>query len=142
MQRTILFLSILIFGSMAYAQKIDTHHINPDSSNYPNVYVKLIHTDSAQSTYMIWVKNWVLPHYHAHHTEYIQVLSGRGRMTLDSSTFTIRKGDVIVIPKGSVHSVKTLSRHALKVMSVQAPKFDGDRIWINKPKETVSSNKK
>lgn len=131
MQRYLLLLCTALFSYATMAQKLDTHHINPDSSNYNNLFVKLLHDDTTQSTYMIWVKNSVLPHYHAHHTEYIHVLSGKARMTLDSTTMTIRKGDAIIIPKGSIHSVKTLSRQPLKVISVQAPHFDGDRIWVD-----------
>lgn len=130
MQRLLFILCTLSFVLSSLGQKIDTHHINPDSTNYPNVYVKTISNDSVQSTFIIWVKQSVQPHYHAHHTEYVQVLSGKGRMTLDSTSFSIRKGDVILIPMGTVHSVKTTSRHALKVISVQAPHFDGDRVLV------------
>ncbi len=137
MQRLFLFLSTVLFCTLAVAQKLDTHHINPDSTDYPNVFVKPIHQDTAQSTFIIWVKNSVRPHYHAHHTEYIQVLSGAGKMTLDSNTFKIRKGDVILVTKGSVHSVITTSRSPLKVISVQAPKFDGDRIWVQQQQTTI-----
>jgi mannose-6-phosphate isomerase-like protein (cupin superfamily) len=51
-------------------------------------------------------------------------------MRLDSSTFTIRKGDVVFIPQKSIHTVKTVSKEPLKVISIQTPLFDGDRIWV------------
>jgi quercetin dioxygenase-like cupin family protein len=116
------------------AQKLDTHHINPDSSNYDNVYVKKVNEDSLQSTFIIWVKQSIQPHYHAHHSEYVQVLSGKAMMTLDTTTFSIAKGDIILIPMGAVHSVKVISRQPLKVISRQSPVFDGDRVWVL-PKE-------
>jgi mannose-6-phosphate isomerase-like protein (cupin superfamily) len=51
-------------------------------------------------------------------------------MRLDSSNFTIQKGDVIFIPQKSIHAVKTLSKKPLKVISIQTPLFDGDRVWV------------
>ena len=38
----------------------------------------------------------------------------------------------IKIPATTIHSVETISKKPLKVVSVQAPKFDGDRIWVQK----------
>lgn len=131
MQRIFLILLTAFFGLTVLAQKIDTHHINPDSTDYPNVYVKKVAEDSLQSTFIIWIKGTVLPHYHAHHTELVEILSGKGRMTLNGETFVVHKHDIIRIPKGSVHSVTNLHHRPLKVLSIQAPQFDGDRVYIN-----------
>jgi mannose-6-phosphate isomerase-like protein (cupin superfamily) len=129
MQR-IFFISLTAFLSLSiYAQRIDTHHINPDSTSYPNVYVKTIAQDTLQSTFIIWIKNTVQPHYHASHTEVVEILSGKGRMTLNGKTFIVHKNDIIIIPKGSVHSVTNLHHRPLKVLSIQAPRFDGDRVY-------------
>jgi quercetin dioxygenase-like cupin family protein len=136
MQRILFILLTCILAISANAQKIETHHINPDSSDYPNVYVKQVAEDSLQSTYIIWVKNSVQAHYHSDHTEIVEILSGKGRMTLNGETFIVHKHDIIVIPKGSVHSVKNLHHRPLKVLSIQAPKFDGDRIWVGTDKST------
>jgi mannose-6-phosphate isomerase-like protein (cupin superfamily) len=58
------------------------------------------------------------------------VLEGKAEMTLNDKTFSIKKGDVIFIPKNSFHSVKTTSKIPLKVLSIQAPYFDGkDRVF-------------
>lgn len=130
MQRFILILGLALFGNCTWAQKIDTHHLNPDSTNYPNVYVKKVAEDSLQSTFAIWIKGTVQPHFHAQHTEFVEVLSGKARMTLNGKTFIIHKHDKILIPRGSVHSVTNLHHRPLKVLSIQAPKFDGDRVWI------------
>ena len=128
-------LSLIIISTfcfvLAQAQLINTNENVPDSVSYPNVYVKPIHTDSLQSTFMIWVKKEVKPHFHQYHTEYIQVVSGTGTMTLDDSTFVIKQGDAVIIPMGAIHSVITTSEKPLKVISVQAPKFDGDRVWVH-----------
>ena len=81
---------------------------------------------------MIWVKKSVRPHYHAEHTETVSVLKGKGIMQLGDSSFKIKKGTVVVIPKGTIHSVRVTSRKPLLVLSVQAPEFKGkDRIFVN-----------
>lgn len=118
-----------IISLSTFAQRIDTHTIQPDSADYPNIYVKKIAEDSLQSTFVIWVKHSVPAHYHAHHTEVVEILSGHGEMTLNGETFKVRKNDIIRIPKGSIHSVKNTGYRPLKVLSIQAPRFDGDRIW-------------
>ena len=64
------------------------------------------------------------------HTEQVYVLEGGGSMTLGDSTFSIKAGDLILIPMGTPHSVITTTDVPLKVVSIQSPKFDGDRIWI------------
>jgi mannose-6-phosphate isomerase-like protein (cupin superfamily) len=52
-------------------------------------------------------------------------------MMLDDSLFTVNPGDFIFIPRGAVHSVYKISEGPLKVISIQAPYFDGkDRISL------------
>jgi mannose-6-phosphate isomerase-like protein (cupin superfamily) len=51
-------------------------------------------------------------------------------MMLEEKKFEIKHGDVIFIPKNTFHSVKTTSKEPLKVISIQAPYFDGkDRVF-------------
>ncbi|MBT8327236.1 MAG: cupin domain-containing protein [Bacteroidia bacterium] len=131
MQRILIILYTVSITLFAHAQQVKSKKIQPDSTSFENIYVTKIAEDELQSTFVIWIKKEVKPHYHAHHTEYVQVLSGKGTMVLNKDTFKIKKGDSMVIPKGSIHSVRTTSRKPLKVVSVQAPKYDGDRIWID-----------
>ncbi len=139
MQRFVIILCTVLLASISYAQIIDTHHLHPDSTDYPNIYVKKVAEDSLQSVFVIWVKRSVPQHYHATHTEYVEILSGKGRMTLNGETFIVHKHDKIIIPRGSVHSVVNLHHRPLKVLSIQCPKFDGDRVMIQpkaiKPEE-------
>lgn len=130
MQRLRLFLCTLLFCSTLFGQNLIPRQIKPDSASFENIYVKKYAENKQQSTFIIWIKKQVKPHYHAYHTEFVQVISGRGTMTLNGETFKIKKGSATLIPMGSVHSVITTSRKPLKVISVQAPTFDGDRIWV------------
>ena len=121
---------MLILCSNVHGQKVDVKKLKPSPENYDNIHIQKIAEDTFQSSYVIWVKKQVKPHYHNHHSEYIHVLDGRAIMRLDSSNFTIQKGDVIFIPQKSTHAVKTLSKKPLKVISIQTPLFDGDRVWV------------
>ncbi|UKN02639.1 cupin domain-containing protein [Paracrocinitomix mangrovi] len=131
MKKGMLFVS-LIFGLVIFAQDIyNTKDIKPDSS-YDNIHVKKIADDSLQTSFVIWVKESVRPHKHAHHTENIYVLEGKGEMTVGDEKFVIKKGDYFSIPKNTPHALKVLSSKPIKVLSIQSPKFAGkDRIFLD-----------
>ncbi|NQX92587.1 MAG: cupin domain-containing protein [Flavobacteriales bacterium] len=96
-----------------------------------NIEVQTITLDSLVSTHQIWIRSGVKAHFHEYHTEHVFVLEGQAMMTIDGEEFLIGPGDLVFIPKGSVHSVVVLSDQDLVVLSVQAPAFRGkDRIFI------------
>lgn len=96
---------------------------------YDNVYSRKLYSDSLASSFIIFVKKEVKEHRHAAHAEHVLVLEGEAAMTIGARSFKIKKGDLIFIPKNSWHAVKVTSATPLKVLSVQAPAFDGsDRI--------------
>ncbi len=81
------------------------------------------------STFEIWVKKEVPLHKHEFHTEQVIVLEGEGNMRLGDEWKIIKPGDLIIIPVGTLHQVIVTSSIPLKVLSVQAPEFDGsDRV--------------
>lgn len=130
--RFIISVPFLILFQFASAQVLDGKSLSPDSTNYENVYVKPLYSDSLSSTFAIWIKKQVKPHKHNNHSEVVTVISGKGEMTVDGVTRVIAKGDIVILPKGTVHSVVTKSRKPLLVISVQAPRFVGkDRVWVN-----------
>lgn len=128
MKKWLLLMSVFLFYRAKAQVLPDQVHISPPIS-FENVHVQRIQGDSNYTAFVIWIKKEVKPHYHQHHTEVITVLEGKARMTLNEHRFTLKKGDVLVIPEGSVHSVINNQRKPLKVLSVQTPWFDGsDRI--------------
>jgi mannose-6-phosphate isomerase-like protein (cupin superfamily) len=130
--RSLLSIPFLLLTISVTAQTITGKTLKPDSTNYENVYVKSLYSDSLSSTFAIWIKKQVKPHKHVNHSEVVTVLEGKAEMTVDGETRIIKKGDVIILPKGTVHSVVTKSRKPLLVLSIQAPKFVGkDRVWVN-----------
>ena len=135
-----LFTLTLMLCSLLHAQtEGQLKEIQP-SVEFENIHVLKLNSDSAQTSFVIWVKKAVKAHYHAFHTENIYVLDGKAEMTLNDTTFMVRKGDYLNIPKQSIHSVnKVYGRKPLKVLSIQSPEFKGkDRIFIEskaKPNE-------
>lgn len=120
-----------LFSVAAQAQTYQ----NADTVSCPdlleNIYVRPLYSDSLSSSFVIFIKKEVKLHKHTAHTEHVIVLEGAGTMVLGDSTFTIKKGDVVFIPKGTAHKVVTLSKEPLKVISIQSPYFDGsDRLML------------
>jgi mannose-6-phosphate isomerase-like protein (cupin superfamily) len=59
------------------------------------------------------------------------MLEGEGEMAVGDKKFPVKKGDIIFIPRGTVHSLKVTSPVPVKVISLQAPMFDGkDRVFV------------
>ncbi len=126
-----LFLLISLIPCIALAQvHKELNAINPDQE-FENVFVKKIAEDSLQSSFIIWIKKDVKGHFHEEHTENIVVIEGKAEMLFDGQRIIVKKGDYLNIPRGTKHSVtKVISRKPLKVLSIQAPNFDGkDRIF-------------
>lgn len=101
-------------------------------TEFDNIHVQKISEDSFQSTFVIWVKKEVKEHFHKEHSENIVVIQGKAVMTINGEKVTIKKGDFLNIPQGTKHAViEVLSRKPLKVLSTQAPYFDGtDRTFV------------
>lgn len=107
--------------------------ISADSIQAPeefaNVHVQKIAGDSLVSTFVIFIKDNVPMHKHAVHSENVYVLEGEGIFTVGSITKEVKAGDILFIPANTFHEVKVSSEKPMKVISIQAPEFDGnDRI--------------
>ena len=107
-----------------------------------NISNQHLFTDSSRvSSFFIQIKKSVKAHKHETHSEHVFVIEGEGNMELGNTTFTIKAGDLIFIPANTFHSVKTTSKKPLKVVSVQAPFFDGkDRILKYSDSEQIKQH--
>jgi mannose-6-phosphate isomerase-like protein (cupin superfamily) len=104
--------------------------LRPDQP-FENILVRRIYGDDQATGFVIWIKQQVPLHKHANHSESVVILAGRAKMQLGDQQMQVRKGDIIFIPQGTPHAV-TVSKGVLKVLSIQAPAFDGtDRILLN-----------
>ena len=109
-------------------QNLDT--IKPPAV-YDHVHTVRLYGDTLVTSFLMFIKDEVKTHFHDEHSEHIYVLAGTGLMTLDGKTFPVKKGDFIFVPMQKRHSVKVTSTVPLKVISVQAPWFDGrDRLVV------------
>lgn len=130
--KTLITLLLAIAGISLSAQGV----ISTDTVKAPDAkknFVKALHSDSLSSSFIIEIPAEVKLHYHAHHTEQVVVLSGEADMRLGDQNIHIKAGDVVFIPKGTPHSAKVTSTIPLRIISIQAPYFDGsDRIMLEK----------
>jgi mannose-6-phosphate isomerase-like protein (cupin superfamily) len=126
-------LSFLVFIAITSlkAQQVQTDTIQPPPGLI-QVWVKPMYHDSLVSSFVIVIPIEVKLHKHVDHSEHVYVLDGAGEMTLGDKTFKIKKGDFIFIPKGTPHALKVTSHDPVKVISIQAPYFDGkDRVAVS-----------
>ncbi len=94
---------------------------------------------SQQSVNLLQTRTGVRAHYHAESDEVVYVLAGRGllHMSNDGATTSARAlaatpairlkpGTVLLLPRGTAHSVDPQGDDPLVVMSVFSPVFRGD----------------
>ena len=121
----------LLSGS-TYAQEPQALDTITPPPHFDNIYVKPLYSDSLSSSFLIWVKERVSPHYHAFHSEHVYVLEGQAIMQIGETEIIVSKGDVIFIPAKTIHAVKVSIGQTIKVLSVQSPGFYGkDRILVD-----------
>jgi len=122
--RFFIVLGMTLLVTQAKSQTVaNTGTIEPGSTG---ITVKNLFSDSLCSSFCIIVKNEIKSHKHLKHSEHVIVESGEGVMKLNDKEFNIKEGDVIYIPKNTVHSVIVKGKKPLKVLSIQSPFFNGD----------------
>lgn len=130
MMRFFLFLLISLICVSAKAQKhwvAEAKKLKPEKE-FSNIHVKPLYSDEKVSSFVIWIKEQVPLHKHVKHSEHVYVLKGKGSMKLGDKVIQVKKGDFIMIPEGTPHSVK-VKGGTLQVLSIQAPEFKGkDRV--------------
>ncbi len=90
----------------------------------------LLHSGLTSSASLIQVREGVKSHYHATHDEIVYVLQGKGVMKVGDEKRVVQPGDLIVLERGTVHSVINKSAEPLVALSIICPPFDGkDRIF-------------
>ena len=128
----LLFIALfLLIASTAFCQT-DLLKLAPPGE-LENIAAQKIFSDSAVTSTVIWIAKEVKPHRHALHTEQVYVLEGAGKLLLGEKTVDMEPGDLVVIPRSTIHALKVTSSSPMKVLSIQAPEFDGkDRIMVDR----------
>jgi mannose-6-phosphate isomerase-like protein (cupin superfamily) len=132
-KKLLLILSLFTcFIHSSYAQQFQSLDTVKPTGDYENIYSRPVYSDSLVSSFIIFVKKEVKAHKHMTHTEHVYILEGEGEMVLGNKKFMVKKGDMVFIPKNTVHSLKVISTSPMKVLSIQAPHFDGkDRVFTD-----------
>jgi mannose-6-phosphate isomerase-like protein (cupin superfamily) len=72
-------------------------------------------------------------HYHLNHDEIVFIIRGSGTMRVHQDEFLVQAGDILFIPRKTVHSFSPSGADVL-ALSIFVPKFDGkDRIFGETP---------
>lgn len=129
----LLLINFLFISAFASAQSQSNLAALYPEKDYDNITSLLLNADSNVTSVVIWIKHEVKPHYHLSHTEHVYVLEGSGVMLLGEKHISVKPGDLIFIPPNTVHALKVSPGETMKVLSIQAPEFDGkDRIFVEK----------
>ena len=130
--KTLLTLCFLLTSfSFSFSQNYQSLDTVKAYGDYENIYLRKLNSDSLVSSFVIFIKKEVKAHKHVTHSEHVYVLEGEGEMMIGDKTLKVKKGDMIFIPKRTAHSLKVTSSTPMKVISVQAPLFDGkDRVMV------------
>ena len=133
--KSFLTLSLVLPAFYCFSQNYQSLDTAKAYGNYDNIYLRKIYSDSLVSSFVIFIKKEVKEHKHVSHSEHVYILDGTGEMTLDKKRFNVKKGDIIFIPENAFHSLRVTSSTPVKVLSVQAPMFDGkDRVMTEERK--------
>lgn len=82
---------------------------------------------------LIQTRGAVPAHHHAEHDEMVMILEGQGTFTIEGQNREVVAGDILIIPRGAVHSFVHQGDGITAVVSVFSPKFDPkDRIMVEK----------
>ena len=129
MKNFILIFSIIL---LVFSQKNITNLKQIRMKSDKQLELFTLFSDSLSSSYIIFIQAEVKAHIHKEHTELVHILEGTADFRLGKESLKVKAGDFIAIPKNTIHAVKVTSKNALKVLSIQTPKFYGkDRYYID-----------
>jgi len=70
------------------------------------------------------------PHHHALTEEFYCVVEGSGRMRVGEEERDVRVGDAILIPPGTVHTLRNTGTGPLRILCCCAPPYDHDDTYL------------
>ncbi len=97
-----------------------------------NVYgtVRLAYDEQAAS-FLLSIPTETKMHYHKDHSEQIMLIEGQGMVLLGYKTIKLKRNELIFITKGTPHKIINSGKGKLKVLSIQAPFYQGkDKIIL------------
>jgi len=79
----------------------------------------------AVSQFLVQIRDREQPHIHQEHDATIVMLRGRGRLVLKDRILIAREGDILFIPKGTVHYYVNDGQEPTVVLAIFSPAYDG-----------------
>ncbi|MCC6581397.1 MAG: cupin domain-containing protein [Phycisphaeraceae bacterium] len=96
-----------------------------DAERSQDLAVKTYRVTRSASTSFILLNTAEKPHVHDHHDLIVTVLSGQVRMHLALQSVDLRPGDVVDIPRGTVHWAQNIGKTPSEALAVFTPPYDG-----------------
>jgi mannose-6-phosphate isomerase-like protein (cupin superfamily) len=96
----------------------------PDELAKP-IAVRRLHATAETSVSMIRLKDAEKPHIHQTHDLVVVMLSGGGVLHLGDRAIAVKPGDVMEIPRGTVHWAENTDAAGSEVYAVFSPPYDG-----------------
>ena len=117
--------------TIGFGQQIFTADNYQPEEEFEKTWSKDIYSDSLVTSTLLWIKGTINSHKHELHTEHIYILEGSGDMSVGGETMSVIKGDIVIIPMNTAHSLKVTSMDPLKVISIKSPQYFGkDRVFV------------
>ena len=142
-----IFVFVIVLGSTAFSRaetpkaqddpKIQSvqsiiNHVKLQSADFP---IRLFAQGRKLTVNVITPSEPIKAHYHATHEEVVYIVKGQGKMTLGDKTQDVKEGDIIFIPRKTLHSFLPEGGDC-RIISIFAPAFDGrDRIFLKEDKK-------
>lgn len=89
--------------------------------------IAIRHLDRSEysSTHLIRLQTQEQPHYHDHHDLNVTVLSGNSTIHFADHSVALKTGDVVFIPKGTLHWAENHVAEGSVVFAVFSPAYSG-----------------
>jgi len=89
----------------------------------------LYHSGS-QTVNLVRLREPMRPHRHLQSEETVYLVSGQGTLHLEHSDRELKAGDLVVVPRNTLHGYTPTGDEPTVVLSVFTPQFqDGDRVF-------------
>ena len=62
------------------------------------------------------------PHHHNTYAELFHVIEGEAQFMKDGKTFTVKAGETVDLPPGTLHTFSNVSENPLKMINIHSPK--------------------
>ena len=118
-------------GEVFVGNALDVLAKNRIAADQP-VKVIPLYENPDHTTLLIQVNTRMRAHFHSDHDEWVYLLEGGGTFRVAGHPHEVKPGDVMVIPRGAIHSFENKAAGATAVVSVISPRFDGkDRRYVD-----------